>query len=231
VLIEVAVSTLKDAQTAQAAGADRLELSAALEVGGLTPSLGTFLAIRQQVALPVVALLRPRPGGFVYDEGEVLTMRRDAEGFVEQGAEGLAFGFLTTGRQIDAVRTAEFVRVSAGGQHVFHRAFDLTADPFAALETLIDMGVTRVLTSGQRRTAMEGAPLLGRLIERAAGRIEVLPAAGITPENAAALLGRTGATQVHGTFAELVHDPAEPVDGGRYRVTSGRRVKLLRDAL
>jgi copper homeostasis protein len=233
ILIEVAISTLADARVAHGAGADRLELNAALELGGLTPSIGTLALVRKMVPLPVVAMLRPRAGGFVYSDGEFLTMQRDADVLLAQGASGLAFGFLTVDRTVDADRTRALVRqLGPSRETVFHRAFDLTADPFAAMESLIDCGVRRILTSGQKATALAGADVIRRLIERSAGRIEILPGAGVTPENAAELMMRTGATQVHGTFSEMRDDPAaEPVCAGGYRVTSARVVSATRAAI
>jgi copper homeostasis protein len=229
--IEVAVAGVGDAQIAEAAGADRLELCCALELGGLTPSLGTFLAIKEVVSLPVVTILRPRAGGFVYSEADVRTMERDAEIFLSHGAAGIVFGVLTDERMVDVARAARLVRLASGRETVFHRAFDLTADPMAALDSLIELGVTRVLTSGQGVDAIAGAELIGQLIERAAGRIEILPGGGITPENAAGLVAKTSANQIHGSFSEVRHDAAMPVCGGEYRGTNGRRIRAIRATL
>lgn len=230
-LLEVAVSTLDGALAALEGGADRLELSAALEMGGVTPSLGTFLVIRERVNLPIVVLVRARLGGFVYSDRDFLTAQRDAEQFVAHGAAGLAFGFLKTDRTIDVEQTGRLMQQVSGAQTVFHRAFDLTPDPIAALECLIDLGVRRVLTSGQAKSALQGADLLATLIERAAGRIEVLPAAGIMPHNTTELIARTGANQVHGSFSVQCHDLAEPVCDGAYRVTSVDLVRATRKVL
>lgn len=232
ILLEVAMATLTDARVAHLAGADRLELNSALELGGLTPSLGTLKLVREAVPLPVITMLRPRPGGFVYKADEFLTMQRDADLLLAQGADGLAFGFLNANRTIDMARTRDFVRqVGPEKQTVFHRAFDLTPDPVAALESLIDAGVTRILTSGHQHSAPAGADLIRRLIEHAAGCIEILPGAGINANNAASLLARTGATQLHGSFSLDADDPAEPVCSGRYRQTSTQSLRDLRQAL
>src|SRR5258706_2640089 len=145
ILVEVAVATLEDAQTAQSAGADRLELCSALEIGGLTPSLGAFLTIKEHISLPIIAMLRLRPGGFAYTSTDFLTLQRDANLLLDQGAAGLAFGFLTPQRGLDLLRIKELVKLIGAKESVFHRAFDVTADPFAALDRLIALGVTRVL--------------------------------------------------------------------------------------
>jgi copper homeostasis protein len=232
ILIEVAVSTLADAHAAHAGGAGRLELSAALELGGLTPSLGTLHLIRESVPLPVIAMLRPRPGGFVYSATEFLTIQRDADLLLAHGASGLAFGFLHADRTIDVLRTREVLRqVGSACQTVFHRAFDLTTDPIAAVDSLIDCGITRILTSGQQSGAPAGAALIRSLIRHAGGRIEILPGCGISPGNAAALVRQTSAAQLHGSFSEKLNDDAEQVCQGNYQATSARLVATTRAAL
>lgn len=232
ILLEAAIASVADARVAYAAGADRLELNAALELGGLTPSLGALALINQSIALPVIAMLRPRPGGFVYSDAEFLTMQRDAELLLAEGVTGVAFGLLRGDRTVDVDRTRAMIQqIGPSRQAIFHRAFDLTHDPFAALDSLIDCGVTRVLTSGQQPTAAAGADLIRRLIERAAGRIEILPGAGVTPDNVAGIVAQTAATQIHGSFSETLRDPAEPVCDGGYRATSARLITATRAAI
>jgi copper homeostasis protein len=177
-------------------------------------------------------MVRPRAGGFVYSADEFRTMERDAELMLEHGADAVAFGVLTAEGAIDLERCRALVkRVGGGREAIFHRAFDVTPDPLTALEQLIDLGVRRVLTSGQRASAAEGAGLIRRLIERARGRIEVLPGAGITARNAAEVVARTGAGQIHGSFSERRSDPAGPVGEGGYPVTSARELLETRAAL
>jgi copper homeostasis protein len=144
----------------------------------------------------------------------------------------VALGVLTAEGTIDLERCRALIgRVGGGGRVVFHRAFDVVADPLGALERLIDLGVGRVLTSGQRATAVEGADLIRRLIERARGRIEVLPGGGIRAGNAAEVVARTGAGQIHGSFSERRSDPAGPVGGGGYPLTSARELRETRAVL
>lgn len=202
-VIEIVAQSLDDALAAERAGADRLELVSALSLGGLMPSVGTLEAVVQACPLPVVAMVRPRSGGFGYSEGELAAMERDGERFLEAGARGLVFGVLDQG----GVAKANERLVRLGGEAVFHRAFDALPDPLDALERLIDLGFRRVLTSGGRGTAMDGAETIQRLIERADGRIEILPGGGVRPENVAQLVARTGATQVHLAGQEWVGDP------------------------
>jgi copper homeostasis protein CutC len=195
-ILEVAVSTPDEAARAEEGGADCLELSAALEVGGLTPSLGVFREVRKAVGLPVYVLLRPRPGGFCYTPGEFEAMRFDAEQFMAAGAAGLVFGVLTPEGKIDRNRNAELVAF-AGKRAVFHRAFDFLANQFGALDELRNLGFQRILTSGGEVTAKAGATQIAELVRQAGGRIEILPAGGIRPENVADLVRQTHCTQVH----------------------------------
>jgi copper homeostasis protein len=232
ILIEVAVGGVEGARVAHECGADRLELNAGLELGGLTPSLGALLEVRGATPLPVVAMVRPRAGGFAYSADEFRTMERDAELMLEHGADALALGVLTADGAIDLERCRGLIRrVGPGREVVFHRAFDRVRDPHGALEQLIDLGVRRVLTSGQRASAAEGAELIRGLIERAAGRIEVLPGGGIRAGNVAEVVARTGAGQIHGSFSARRSDPAGPVGEAGYAVTSARELRETRAAL
>jgi copper homeostasis protein len=200
VLLEVAVASLGDAITAADAGADRLELNAALALGGLTPSLGTLIEVKRSVSIPVVVMIRPRPGGFAYSSGEFRVMRRDADLALAHGADGLAFGILDAGGHVDTARCRQLVEQTGGRAAVFHRAFDVTPDAASALEELIALGLRRVMTSGQEVTAERGAGTIAGLRRQAAGRIEVLPAAGISPASVSAVLTRTGCNQLHASL-------------------------------
>src|SRR5207253_8751811 len=144
--LEVAVSTPDEAAIAEKHGADRLELSSALEVGGLTPSIGLFGAVRRAVAIPVYVLIRPRPGDFCYTPAEFAAMVADAEHFMSAGAAGLVSGVLTEQGAIDRQRCRELVAVARKGG-VFHRAFDFLTGHFVALDELLDIGFDRILTS------------------------------------------------------------------------------------
>ncbi|MBX9584793.1 MAG: hypothetical protein K2X87_31200 [Gemmataceae bacterium] len=211
ITLEVAVTTPDEAVAAVAAGADRLELCAALEVGGVTPSVGLDFQVRQAVGCPVVILIRPRPGGFVYSAGEIEAMREEVLIWQDREREPVKFvlGVLGWGDGrpvLDRDRCRELAQ-TAEWRVAFHRAFDFLPDLPAALEDLIDLGFKRVLTSGGKPTALEGADVIAKLIERARGRIEILPGGGITPENVEELVRRTGCDQVHGSFRSPVTDP------------------------
>ena len=202
-VLEIVAQSVDDARIAAASGADRLELVSALALGGLTPSLGTLEMALASCDLPVMAMLRPRSGGFGYSEGELSAMERDADRFLAAGARGLVFGVLRDGG-IDAKANARLV--AKGGEAVFHRAFDALPDPLDGLERLVDLGFRRILTSGGWGTALDGADAIRRLVERSDGRIEILPGGGVRPENASEILRRTGAVQLHIAGQEWVED-------------------------
>lgn len=220
VLMEICVASVDDAVAAVAAGADRLELNSALVLGGLTPSSALFTEVRRRVLVPVIPMVRPRAGGFAYSDADFEVMLRDARSFVGGGADGLAFGVLKPNGTVDPDRCRQLRDVCGGRQAVFHRAFDVSPDPFEALEVLIDLGFTRVMTSGQAESALAGAELIAELRRRAAGRIEVLPAAGINPQTAAEFVARTGCDQIHASVRTTSSDPSV---NARPAVRVGRR--------
>lgn len=196
-LVEVAVDAVAGARIAAAAGADRLELCSSLQEGGLTPSLGLLQAVLEAVTVPIFAMVRPRAGDFLYDDDEFDVMRRDVRALREAGAHGLVCGILTADGCIDELRMAELCRLAAPLPVTCHRAFDLTADPFAALDALLRLGIARVLTSGAARSANEGSATIQALVARARGRITVMAGAGVRDDHASALVARTGCAEVH----------------------------------
>jgi copper homeostasis protein len=200
VLLEVPVASADDAVAAAAGGADRVELNSALAVGGLTPSLGTLLEVKRAVTIPVLVMIRPRPGGFAYSDSEFSVMGRDLDLALAHGADGVVLGILHSDGTIDRERCQALLERCRGREAVFHRAFDVTPEPFAALRALIDLGFRRVLTSGQEETAYNGAALIAELVRRAAGRIEVLPGGGVNRFTVADVLARTGCDQVHASL-------------------------------
>ncbi len=243
VLLEICCGSIDDAIQADVGGADRVELCSALFLGGLTPSLGTLQEAKRRVKIPVIMMVRPRGGGFCYTEAEMATMERDVEAAVANCADGVVFGILDPDGKIDIDRSTRLRKLIGAHQAVFHRAFDVTPDPFAALEQLIDMGITRVLTSGQKNSVPEGIDLIKRLIERAGDRIEVLPGGGIAPYNIKEVVERTGCRQVHLTAWGAVIDSSTQANrsvtfGGalyppedRYEMTDAGLVKKLAGVL
>jgi copper homeostasis protein len=195
--VEICCGSLEDALEAEQGGADRVELCSALFLGGLTPSLGTVIEAKARLKVPFMVMIRPRGGGFCYTESEMAVMERDTVLAGEQGADGIVFGILNADGSIDKERCKRIRKLIANRQAVFHRAFDVTPDPFRSLDQLVELGFTRLLTSGQEDTAPEGAPLIKRLIEYAGDRIEILPGGGIKLNSLRQVVESTGCKQVH----------------------------------
>jgi copper homeostasis protein len=207
-IFEICIDSVAGVRAAVEAGAARVELCAALIEGGLTPSLGM---IRRAVAvadakLKVHVIIRPRGGDFLYSEDEFAAMREDIGAAKQAGAAGVVIGLLDAQAHIDEARTAALIAAARPLSVTFHRAFDVSRDPFASLDALIRLGVDRLLTSGQEPGVVEGAPLIRRLISRAAGRIVVMPGGDITPRNAARIAADTGAEEFH--FAAFASEPS-----------------------
>lgn len=206
VLLEVAIASLDDAVTVQQGGADRLELNSALALGGLTPSLGTLIEIKAAVNLPVMAMVRPRPGGFRYSKADFAVMQRDVDLLLEHGADGIVFGILHETGKLDLERCRQLIEQVGGRQIVLHRAFDVVPDPFATLEEAIELGFHRIMTSGQESSASDGASLIAELNEQSSDRIEILPAGGIRSNTVTDVIAATGCNQVHGSLRERRDD-------------------------
>jgi copper homeostasis protein len=241
--LEICTASVEDCIKAERGGADRVELNCALMLGGLTPSLGTLRESRAAVRLPIICMIRPRPAGFCYSRTECVVMQRDAETALAENADGIAFGFLTAGGALDIKRCREMIKLAARREAVFHRAFDVVKNPLKALEQLIDLGVTRVMTSGQEVSAYNGAANIAAYIKQAAGRIEILPAGGINRFTLADVIKRTGCDQVHASLSTSSQDRSASARpqvnfGGtakqsetEFTVTSGEAVRKLRDEL
>jgi copper homeostasis protein len=197
ILIEVCCGSVDDAVEAAGGGAGRIELNSSLFFGGLTPSLGSIIEAKKRLNIPVMVMIRPRGGGFCYTEAEMAVMEHDTQLAIEHGADGIVFGILTENGFIDLDRCRKMMELAKDRETVFHRAFDVTPDPFDALEQLIELDFTRVLTSGQEKTVPEGAELIEKLIVHARNRIEILPGGGIRLHNVCRIIEQTGAKQVH----------------------------------
>jgi len=195
-LVEAYVETDEQAERAIAEGADRLEVCGPGE-GGLTPALATVGWLARSLKFNVHAMVRPRAGDFVYDAEDFEKMRRAIPRLREHGARGVVFGVLLEDGRLDLERMAELVSLSDGLRVVCHRAFDATPDADEALEQLIALGVHEVLTSGHAATALDGAEMLKRHVQRAAGRIEILAGGGVRPHNVRELVTQTGVQRVH----------------------------------
>ncbi len=208
IILEVCIESLEDAIIAQQAGAHRVELNAALMLGGLTPSLGTLIAIKKHTTIKTIVMIRPRAGGFHYSKYDFQVMQEDIQRFDNHQPDGYAFGCLKTDGSIDLKKSKQLISLMPNKEIVFHRAFDVTPDPFTALEQLIDLGVHRVMTSGQQASAYNGAPLIKRLIQQADGRIQILPAGKINRFTVNDVIARTHCNQIHGSLRTTTPDPS-----------------------
>lgn len=179
--VEVCANSLESAQNAERAGAHRIELCAELGVGGITPSAGLLRAVRNAVQIPVYVLIRPRSGSFCYSDEEFEVMKRDIAFCKDEGCLGIVSGILLSNMQLDATRTAELVQLAGSMDFTFHRAFDWVPDPLATLKELKNLGVMRILTSGQATSAVEGLPLITQLQSEFEG--VVMAGGGINPNN------------------------------------------------
>ena len=182
---------------AQAANADRIELCAALEVGGLTPSLSMLLAVRRDLTIPICVLVRPRAGDFVYTKEEFEIIKNDVIWCRDNGMDGVVVGCLDEQNELDALKMKELARLAYPMEVVCHKAFDRTPTPSVSLEKLISWGYDRVLTSGGAKNVVEGQAVLKALVEQADGRIEILAGGSVRADNVVALVQSTGVTQVH----------------------------------
>ena len=194
--IEICAFSLESCLNAQIAGADRVELCGGLYEGGTTPSHGLIELARRQISIELYIMIRPRGGDFCYDETEFEVMKCDILVAKQLKADGVVLGILLPNGQIDVIRTRELVELARPLKTTFHRAFDRAVEPFAALEAVIETGAGRLLTSGQKPTAIEGKDLLTKLVEQANGRIEIMAGSGVNAQNALEL-AQTGVKALH----------------------------------
>ena len=206
IVIELAVESLVAAQAAAAGGADRIELAPDLALGGLTPSDELTHNVIEHIDIPIFAMVRPRAGDFVYSAREIADMCATIETLRALGVHGVVTGALTSSRTIDLAATAALVSAAAGLPVTFHRAFDRVADLTNALEQLVDLGVTRVLTSGGAPTALEGSARLRALVEQSAGRIAILAGGGVRESNVRDLVSRSCVNEVHTKLTDRGED-------------------------
>ncbi len=198
-LFEACVDSVEAAVAAQLGGAGRVELCAALLEGGLTPSDGTIGLARQKLQIPIHVIIRPRGGDFLYSATEFEVMKLDVERCKTLGADGVVIGILNPDGTIDEEHTAELIKLARPMKITFHRAFDMTRDPFEALETLVRLGAERILTSGQEDSAYEGLELISELVKKANGRIIIMPGAGISEKTIGKIVAQSGVTEIHAT--------------------------------
>lgn len=233
--LEVCVESPDGLDAAITGGADRIELCSALALGGLTPGPG-LMHLAAAAPIPVFALIRPRPGGFVFSSSDMAAMRADIRAARNAGLAGVVLGASKPDGTLDNKQLAELVAESTDLGLTLHRAFDLTPDPFAALECAIALGFQRILTSGQAETSLKGARLIEALHHRTTGRIAIMAGGGITAENAAEVICLTGVNELHSSCTSPSPPAAKDDPAFSFIATTGRqtdtdRVRRLKAVL
>ena len=200
-IIEVCAESYEYALKAEKAGANRIELCKDLHLDGLTPDYESAKRTIDSLNIPVFILIRPREGDFIYSNEEFELMKRDIIKFKEMGCKGIVSGVLNDDNSIDIERTKELVELSRPLEFTFHRAFDLVSDPFEEIENLIEIEVTRILTSGQKHKAIEGLELLEEFKNISKNRILIMPGSGISNMN---FMKFNSFNEIHGSFRDGV---------------------------
>lgn len=196
-ILEACVNSAVSAMEAQKGGADRVELCENMADGGCTPSAGSIILARKHLHISLYVMIRPRGADFLYSDDESEIMKEDVRMAKSLGADGVVFGILMPDGRIDRDRMRELIELARPMGVTCHRAFDMTNDPFQALDDLIEIGVDRILTSGQTDSALDGAGLIQKLITRANGRIIIMPGHGIKEHNLKEVMEKTGAVEYH----------------------------------
>jgi len=235
--LEICANSVTSAIAAQDGGAHRVEFCQNLEMGGTTPSPGQIRIARRHLTIGMHVLIRPRAGDFLYTDTEIEEMKADILFCKEENCNGVVIGLLDADGHVNRERTQELVALARPMQVTFHRAFDVCSEPFDALETIIACGCKRLLTSGMKDTALEGGGLIKELIERADGRIEIMPGSGIHETNLADIAHVTGASAFH-TSAKVVlnsrmHQQNEAINGMGNEVweSSKEKIRQMADIL
>lgn len=195
--LEVIGFTIESCLIAQAAGAHRIELCDNPSEGGTTPSYGFIKTARENLSIELYPIIRPRGGDFLYSEIEFEVMKADIQICKNLGCDGVVIGMLNSDGTVDKQRCKQLVDIAQPMGVSFHRAFDRTKDPFKALEDIISIGCERILTSGQKSVATDGAALLNELVKQANGRIIIMPGSGVRSDNVENLVKKTNATEFH----------------------------------
>ncbi len=204
---EICANSVASCIAAQDGGADRVELCAGIPEGGTTPSVGMIRCARESIGIGLNVIIRPRGGDFLYSESEIREMVYDIKAAKGLGVDGLVFGCLCPDGSVDMENMRLLMEAAGDTPVTFHRAFDHTSDPLKALEDIIELGCARILTSGCRPTAAEGAPLLAQLVEKAGDRIIIMPGCGVNEGNIAETARLSGAREFH-------FSAREPVESG-----------------
>lgn len=229
--IEICAGNIESVLAADLGGADRVELCENLSEGGTTPSFGSIVLSKEKCNLDVFVIIRSRGGDFVYSEIEFEVMLKDVQSAVEIGADGIVIGCLRPNGTIDYEKCSRLIEAAKGLPVTFHRAFDVTPDPFEGLNTILSLGVNRVLTSGQKNRAEDGIELIKKLQENAGANLKIMPGSGINESNIQKIALYTGVNSFHASLRKDIEIKAyytrDDVSENNYKITSERRVKSL----
>ena len=207
--LEICIDSVESAVASEQGGAQRVELCGSLIEGGTTPTAGMIGETRERIGIGLQVMIRPRGGDFLFTEAEHAVMRREVKVAKDLGADGIVIGCLNSDGTVDIEHSKALIELARPLNVTFHRAFDMTRDPYEALDTLIELGVDRILTSGQEPTVLEGADLIASLRAKAGDNIIILPGGGVTERNLAKIIKLTGVSEIHiGT--------RQPVDSGMH---------------
>ena len=241
--LEICANSVTSVIEASNGGADRVELSDNLYEGGTTPSPGTLIQAKKKASIPVFVIIRPRGGDFCYTDEEMEVMLQDIKIAKELGADGMVLGCLKPDGNVDYEKCARLIEQCGDLPVTFHRAFDMAKDPWEALETIKTLGVNRLLTSGQKNKAIDGAAFLSELREQAGEKLKIMAGGGIHEDNVTKLAQKTGITAFHATLSEFIESKMqfrqkEVSMGGlaeipeyKRKVTSAARVRKVIDLL
>ncbi len=212
--LEICCYTLQSCIAAERSGANRIELCADPEAGGTTASFGTIKMVKEKVSIAVYPIIRPRGGDFFYTEEEFYIMEKDVQLCKELGCEGVVIGMLLQDGTIDLENCKRLVQLAYPLSVTFHRAFDRSINPFEAMESIIEAGCERILTSGQKPNALEGSLLLSELIRQASERIIIMPGSGIRASNIIELAEKTGAVEFHSSASTSIASGMQFINAG-----------------
>ncbi|MDT2767617.1 copper homeostasis protein CutC [Globicatella sulfidifaciens] len=220
-MLEICCSSYEDALAAYKGGAKQIELNSALALGGLTPSLASLTLTKRYTDLKVICMVRPRGGGFCYSEKEFEVMMTDCQLLLENGADGIAFGFLNPDLTIDQNRTQKMVDLihQYKKEAVFHRAIDVVNDYEASIDLLIKLKIDRILTSGQKEKAPQAIERLASIQAQYGAQVTFLMGSGVDEKNAVELMQTTGITNIHSSCKEWRQDPTTKNHGVSYAYT------------
>jgi len=236
--LEICIDNYESLTVAVKCGADRIELCASLREGGLTPPI-SFIEAAMRVSVPVFVMIRPRNCDFLYTSEEIEMMHRDIYHARKLGVPGVVFGVLTADGEIDTTAMQSLMRTAAGMQVTCHRAVDQVRDIYTAIDSLIDLGVKRILTSGQAETPVKGIQTLAKMVVHARKRIIIMPA-GVTPEDVREIILKTGVDEVHSAAAtwrsskmQYIKENAKMGHGDDFslHVVDGKLISVLKENL